>query len=198
MDRLRRSGRWVSMSGFILVGLFFLLPFVTVSCAAPGGYGRAAAGATTTYTGVDLAVGSGPSVDGRLRPAAERRPDGLPAQPVALVALATVAAGAVVIASVRAVRPRRLSAAAVAFFAAVLVLAVVAGARSLVEARLREQLAVEMPAGKTAADFVGTGTGAALALAVLGMLGAANLFGWWRSRRPDAAVLRKKPARPVA
>jgi len=67
VNRLRRSGRWISFSGFVLVAMLFLVPFVTVSCAAPGGYGRAAAGATTNYSGVDLAVGGSPSVDGGLR-----------------------------------------------------------------------------------------------------------------------------------
>jgi hypothetical protein len=202
VNRLRRSGRWVSFSGFVLVAILFLLPFVTVSCAAPGGYGRAAAGATTNYSGVDLAVGGSPAVDGLLRPPAERHTDELPVQPIATLALLVVIAGAVVVALVRAVRARRLSAAGTALAAAVLVGSAVASAQALVEARLREQLTVEMPAGKTAADFVGTGTGAWLCMVVLALLGGANLFGWWRAgvvsaSSGDSLARRKKPARPV-
>jgi hypothetical protein len=178
------------------VGLLFLFPFVTVSCAAPGGYGRASAGATTNYSGVDLAVGGTPSVDGALRPPDARQPDELPAQPAVLIALLVVLAGAVVVALVRAARARRLAAATSAVLAAVLVGVAVAGVHSLVEARLRAQLTVEMPAGKTAADFVGTGSGAWFSMVVLGVLGLANLIGWWRVRVDAAAVAqRKKPAR---
>jgi hypothetical protein len=196
VGRLRRSGRWISFSGFILVGLLFLFPFVTVSCAAPGGYGRASAGATTNYSGVDLAVGGTPSVDGALRPSDARQPDDLPAQPAAVLALLVVIAGAVVVAVVRAARARRLAVAAAAVLAAVLVGVAVAGAHSLVEARLRAQLTAEMPAGKTAADFVGTGSGAWLSMVVLGVLGLANLIGWWRfGADPGVLARRKKAAR---
>jgi hypothetical protein len=181
VGRLRRSGRWFSFSGFVLVALLFLFPFVTVSCAAPGGYGRAAAGATTNYSGLDLATGGSPSVDGALRPPEQRQPDELPVQPIAALGLLAVVAGAVVVAAVRAVRPRRLSAAGTAFAAVVLIGAAVASAQALVEARLREQLTVDMPAGKAAADFVGVGNGAALGMLMLGLLGAANLIGWWRA-----------------
>jgi hypothetical protein len=199
VNRLRRSGRWFGFSGFVLVALLFLFPFVTVSCAAPGGYGRAAAGATTNYSGLDLAAGGSPSVDGALRPPEQRKPDDLPVQPTAVLALLAVVAGAVVVAAVRAVRPRRLSAAGTAFVAAVLIGAAVAGAQALVEARLREQLTVDMPAGKAAADFVGVGSGALLGMLVLGVLGAANLIGWWRAGLVRGAVAsaagRKKQAR---
>ncbi len=194
MNQLRRCGRWVSFSGFILVSLLSLSPFVTVSGAAPGGYGRAAPGATTNYSGVDLVVGGEPSVDGALRPPEERKPDDLPAQPAVLLALLTVVAGAVVVALVRAARTRRLSAASTAFAAAVLVAVAVAGAHSIVESRLREQLTVDMPAGKSAADFVGTGGGAWLSMLVLGVLGLANLFGWWRIRADSKAPARNESA----
>jgi len=202
VNRLRRSGRWVSFSGFVLVAVLFLFPFVTVSCAAPGGYGRSAAGATTNYSGVDLAVGGSPAVDGALRPVDQRQPDKLPVQPIATLALLVVVAGAVVVALVRAVRARRLSAAGTAFAAVVLVGSAVASAQALVEARLREQLTVQMPAGRTAADFVGTGSGAWLSMVVLALLGGANLFGWWRAgvASPSSGASparRKKPARPL-
>jgi hypothetical protein len=108
-----------------------------------------------------------------------------------------VAAGVAVVALVGAARARRLSAAATAFAAAVLVGAAVAVASSAVADRLRDQLTVEMPAGRTAEDFVGTGTGALLSMLVLGVLGAANLIGWWRvgAGSPSSASVRKKPVR---
>jgi hypothetical protein len=195
VNRLRRSGRWFSLSGFVLVALLFLLPFVTVTCAAPGGYGRAQAGATTNYSGVDLAVGGAPSVDGTLRPEAQRQPDELPVQPLATLALLTVGAGIAVVGLVGAARARRLSAAGTALLAAVLVGSAVAVARSVVAERLQDQLRVAMPADRTADDFVGTGTGAWLSMLVLGVLGAANLVGWWRAGLPGASSMRKKPVR---
>jgi hypothetical protein len=194
--RVPRVGRGLGFTGFVVAGLCFLLPFVTVSCEAPGGYGRAGAGATTNYTGLDLATGASPSVDGGLRPAAQRRPDDLPAQPAAMLALAAVAAGAAVVALVGAVRVRRLSAAGTAFAAACLVGIAVAGANALVESRLREQLTVPMPTNRMAGDFVATGRGAWLCLGLLGVLFAVNLAGWWRARKPVPGP-RKKRARPA-
>jgi hypothetical protein len=209
----RRAGRWFSFSGFVVAGALFALPFVTVSCEAPGGYGRAEAGATTDYTGFDLALGDEPSVDGTERPPSEQQPDRLPVQPVAVLALLAVAAGAAVVGLVRAVRVRRLAAAGTAFVAAALVGSALLAAQSIVESRLREQLTVDMPAGRTAGDFVAMGGGGWLCIVTLGILTAGNLAGWVLARRGaglvegassvvgpprDAArARRKKPARPV-
>src|SRR5947207_3332653 len=81
-DVARRASRWLSPVGFVLVALFFVLPFVSVSCDAPGGFGRAAPGGTTTYTGLTLVTGGTPEVapTDRVRPAADRRDDRLGVQ----------------------------------------------------------------------------------------------------------------------
>ena len=103
--------------------------------------------------------------------------------------------GYAVVGLVGAARARRLSAAGTALLAAVLVGSAVAVARSVVAERLQDQLRVAMPADRTADDFVGTGTGAWLSMLVLGVLGAANLVGWWRAGLPGASSMRKKPVR---
>jgi hypothetical protein len=61
--------RWAS-SGIIGLALacFLLLPFVSVSCAAPRGFGSGGGGVTTSYTGVTLATGGEPRVSPANRP----------------------------------------------------------------------------------------------------------------------------------
>jgi hypothetical protein len=49
--------RLLSPGGFVLVGICFFLPFVTVSCSAGRGSDTAAYAGTTTYTGTDLVTG---------------------------------------------------------------------------------------------------------------------------------------------
>jgi hypothetical protein len=187
------------LTGFLLAGLCFVLPFVTVSCDAPGGYGRAAAGASTAYSGIDLAVGGQPDVDGALRPPAARQPDRLPVQPLALAGLLLVLAGAVVVGTVRAARTRRGTAGVLAVAGAAAVAAAVTTAQAVVETRLVEQLTVPMPAGHRAGDYVATGRGAGLCLTLLAVLGVLNLAGWWRARRSGlggaAPAWRKRVAR---
>jgi hypothetical protein len=56
----RVVGRLFSPLGFVLVGLLFLLPFVTASCTAQPGTFR------FSYTGVDLVTGHRPVTDPRL------------------------------------------------------------------------------------------------------------------------------------
>jgi hypothetical protein len=56
----RLPGRLFSPLGFVLVGLLFLLPFVTASCtASPGTF-------NFSYSGVALATGHRPTIDPRL------------------------------------------------------------------------------------------------------------------------------------
>src|SRR5262249_34974453 len=86
-SRRRRAGRGLSPAGLLIALLCFGSGFLTVSCT-PGGYGHAAPGGTTTYTGIDLATGSQPRVD-KPRPVSEYRPDRLGGQP--LLALAALA-----------------------------------------------------------------------------------------------------------
>src|SRR5688572_16121947 len=58
--------------GFAL--LAFLLPFATVGCGAPKGYGSIGDGVTAQYRGVTLALGGAPEL---------RAPDGSPASSAA-------------------------------------------------------------------------------------------------------------------
>src|SRR5215472_6790294 len=101
-DPLPREGRrrpwraWGSAALFVLVALCFLMPFASTSCGLPGGYGRGAAGSSTVYRGVDLAVDAVPAVSPSDKPA---RPDAtvdagqLGFQPLAALALLAVLAG---------------------------------------------------------------------------------------------------------
>jgi len=181
----RRHGpawrRWPNPAALVLVVLCFLLPFATVSCGLPGGYGRATPGGTTTYTGVDLVVGGTPDVPVKhLRPPAEQRVDRLTPQPLLLAALLTAIAAAL---TALAARPPRRRWAVVAALAAASALSLCAGQAVVVDqlaARIRAQSA--LPAGRTAHDFVGTGIGFWLALALLTATTAGNVVGLLRHR----------------
>lgn len=62
----RVAGRLFSPLGFVIVGLFFTLPFVTASCTAQAGTFK------FSYTGVDLATGRRPRTDPNLYVLASR------------------------------------------------------------------------------------------------------------------------------
>lgn len=176
---LRR--RWRSPATVLLVLLCFALPFATVSCGLPDGYGRAQPGGTSEYTGFDLASGGAPAVrEDQLRPPGQRRPDRLDPQPAHVAALLLLAAvlGAVAIGSDRR---RRMVTAALGGLAA---LVLVAG-QVLVLDRLAAAVVEQsrLPAGKTAGDMVGTGPGFWLAVTLLGLLTAANVAALAPARR---------------
>jgi hypothetical protein len=82
--------RLLSPAGFLLVVFCFALPFLAMSCEAPGVSARA------MYTGADLVVGGEPSVTVNGRAPDEDdapRPDPLDPQPLAVIAFAVVVAG---------------------------------------------------------------------------------------------------------
>jgi hypothetical protein len=186
---VRRLGRLLSPTGFGVAGMLLFLPFVAVSCEAPGGFGRAAPGGTTTYRGVDLVVGHAPAVTPEhLLPAAAQRDDVLPAQPLAIAVAVLILAGFIATIALRRPATRRAVAGLLAATAVVFVVANQATVRTLLESRLREQLTVPMPEGKTATDFVHTQSGFWLCLTVLGLLAIANALGWLSGR----------PGRPVS
>jgi hypothetical protein len=89
------SARWVSPAGFLLALLFFLLPFVAVSCDA-GNEGSF----ELSYSGLDLATGAKPGIEangdlGR-QPTAivdNESPPEAGVQPLALGALALLGVG---------------------------------------------------------------------------------------------------------
>lgn len=185
MARARRLTRWLSPAGFFLAGLFLLMPFAAVSCDTPGGYGRGAAGSTTTYTGIELATGDPPSVrpPERLRPPEQQRDDSLGAQPLGIAAALLIVVGVLTSIAVATPLRRRLTAAMVGAVAAVFLIAGQATVRSLLESRLREELTAPLPAGKQVGDYIQDQPGFWLCLSALLAVTVANCIGWLRLRR---------------
>src|SRR5262249_31190665 len=124
---MRRAGRWFSPTGLALAGLCFLLPFVTVACDTPGGYGHCAPRGATPDTGVDLVVGAEPRVDPPEKQRAASTDESLWPQPAAIAALVLLV-GAIA-AAVGAGQPRVRR-------GSVAVLALVAGTALLVNQAL--------------------------------------------------------------
>jgi hypothetical protein len=179
----------------VLAGLSFALPFVTVSCDTPGGYGRAAPGATTTYTGFDLATGGSPDVAPieKLRPRGEWRDDRLPPQPAADAVLLLIVAGTVLAVTISDRRARRATVAVLAGVAATVLLVNQALAEADIRVQVSEQLTRPIPAGKSIRDFVHTGLGFAVCLVLLLLVAAINAYGWWRARPQAALVAHPRP-----
>ncbi len=195
--KLRTAGRWMSPTTFVLAGICFALPFVTVSCATPGGYGRAAPGGTTTYTGIDLATGGRPDVapPDKLLPAAAQRDDRLPPQPTAIIVLLLVASGTGAAIAVSDVRTRRATVALIGGVAATALLVNQALAQSEVTLKVGEQLSLASP-GTSAKQYVQTGLGFVVCLVLLLMVAAANALGWWRTRPRPALVAPREVVAP--
>jgi hypothetical protein len=178
--------RRLTPTGFGLAALSLALPFVTVSCA-PAGFGRAAAGGTASYTGLDLATGAHPTVD-RLLPLAQQHDDRLGLQLPALILALVVIGGAGATWVLRQQSVRRVTATTLAAVALVLLLTTQATAQALLKARLGEQLSASIPPGKRPADYVHTAGGFALCLLLLVLLLVGNgvaLIGRRRRSVPD-------------
>jgi hypothetical protein len=180
---VRTAGRILSPAVLLLALLFFGSGFLTVSCT-PAGYGRAAPGGTSTYTGGDLATGAAPDVN-KLRPADQYQPDRLGAQPlIALAALLLLAGVAAAIGLPRRRRSRDL----VAITAAAAVCLVIGEtlARSAAIDRLADQLPHPLPPNRQVSDYIHVGGGfwASLGLTLFALLGhtAAVLHSRRRSR----------------
>lgn len=165
-DTPRRLVTIGSPASWGLALLVMILPFLSVSCDTPGGFGRMEAGGTTTWSGADLVFGTAPSVDeSHLRPPAEQQSDDIGWQPIlALGALAIAAALVVVF-----VRPR-IAAGLGAAGAALLVIGELV-ARSEVVDLVTEQVET-LPPGGTPSDHVAIGIGF-WASVVLALIGAA-------------------------
>jgi hypothetical protein len=181
---LRRAGRWFSPVSLTLAGLCFLLPFVTVSCDAPGGYGRATAGGTTTYNGVDLMVGGEPDVSppDRVRALPAGQDDRLWPQPTAIAVFVALVIGVGIAVRVGSQRQRRGGVAIVATAAVTALLVNQALVEGALTARVADGLTAPLPAGKRAGDFVHTGAGFVACAALLVLAGVLNAIGWWRLR----------------
>jgi len=181
---LRRVGRWFSPTTLVLAGRCFTLPFVTVACDTPGGFGRVAPGGTTTYTGLDIATGDEPTVSppDKVRPQSQWRDDRLAPQPVATITLLLILAGAVATVVATDVRVRRASATAFATGAAVLLVVNQALVESNLTTMVGEQITTPLPAGKVVRDYVQTGEGFGFCLVLLLATTAANAIGLFRAR----------------
>jgi hypothetical protein len=194
--KLRAGGRALSPTTLILAGLCFALPFVTVSCATPGGYGRAAPGGTVSYTGVDLAVGSRPDVSpaDKLLPTAQQREDRLPAQPTAIILLILIAAGTGAAIAMTDVRARRATVGLLGGVAATALLVNQALAQSEVTVNVGEQISLASP-GADPHQYVRAGLGFWLCLLLLLAVTAVNAVGWWRAK-PKLALVAAGDAEP--
>jgi hypothetical protein len=184
---LRRATRWVSLAGFVLAGLCFLLPFVTVSCDVPGGYGRADPGGNTTYLGIDLVAGDEPEVrpPDKERPAGSRRPDRVGPQPLAIAALVLIGAGAAV-AGVHRNGVRRAGSALVGLAAAGFLTLNQAVTQKQLADLVAAQLTGPPPEGRTPASYVHTESGFLICLVLLVLTALGNATFWivgWRRRR---------------
>ena len=157
-----------------------MLPFASTSCTAPGGYGRGAQGTSTVYRGVDLALDAVPAVtpdDRPPRPGSSPNDGRLGVQVLALLALLAALGGI----ALGWAGGARLTA-AYAAVGAVLLVAGQLAAVSQIAGRIGDQ--ASLPGGKNQDDFVGTGPGFLLALLLLGIVFAVNVFAaLWQARR---------------
>jgi hypothetical protein len=187
---LHKVGRGLSPTALILAGLCFLLPFVTVACDTPGGYGRAAPGGSTTYTGVDLVVGGEPDVSApdKVLPAGLARDDQLVPQPAGAVVLLLIVAGTGFAIRMKERRKRRASVVALAGAAATALLVNQALVEAELAVRLGNQLTAPLPEGKTLRDYIHTGPGFGFCLILLLLVAALNAIGWWRARPRPALI----------
>lgn len=112
---------WSSPILLVLTLLAFVLPFASVSCATPAGFGSAGGGVAAKYSGLTLAFGGEPSLEPADRPLpaqATRDEDRAPGQPGMVAALA-LTAGAL-LASLRLRQHRFLVTAVLALLAGLL------------------------------------------------------------------------------
>jgi hypothetical protein len=172
------AGRVLSTAGLLIALLCFGSGFLTVSCT-PGGYGHAAPGGTTTYTGIGLATGSQPRVD-KPRPASEYRPDRLGGQPlIALAALALL--GGLVL----SVLPRRRHR-AIAVLAGAAAIGLAIG-EAVARAKLTDQYAAQvtgpLPQGRHVGDYIHVGNAFWGSLFLAVVVAVAHALALRRARR---------------
>lgn len=164
-------------SGFVAAGLLLLMPFATVSCEVPGGFGRAMPGGTTVYSGIDLVVGGEPAVDPPDKFRADGPTEKLDPQPLAAMVVLLVIAGIVVATAVEDRFRRRVVACIIAGAAAVFLVTNQLNVDSLLEERVPDD-------GK---DYVNVAQGFWLCLIVLLVTMGANAIGWLRLSTVEAA-----------
>jgi hypothetical protein len=193
--KVRKAGRFLNPTTLILAAFCFTLPFVTVSCGTPGGYGRVAHGGSTAYTGFNLVFGDAPDVSKQpLLPPGEQTDDRLGVQPAAVIVLILVIAAFVFAIRIHDRRQRRATVATMTAVAATALLVNQALVQAEVAVRVSDHLArlarapQDIPAGESARDYVQTGPGFGFCLVFLLILVVGNGIAWWRAR-PRAALV---------
>lgn len=180
--RVWSGSRWVRPPVLALILGFFALPFLTVGCDTPGGFGRVSAGGSTSYRGFQLAFGLDPSRTpaDHVLPPGQGVDDRLGVQPLAVVALLLVVAA--LIASIllarrgRSIQERRITSCALS--AAALIATVVAVL--VVRTRLIDQVADQLhgrvvPPERSPADYVAWGNGFSLTTIGLAVVALVDL-----------------------
>jgi hypothetical protein len=182
--------RWLNPTTLGLAILCFVLPFVTVSCDAPGGYGRGQTGTTTTYTGVDLVVGAEPKFapPEKAKPPEAAHAVKLYPQPAAVAVLLLLVAAIAYAVRVQHPRVRRGGVALLTAIAATALLVNQALVESAIAVKLGDQLTQLLPPGKVLRDYVKTGAGFGLCLLLLFLVAVVNTIGWWTARARPALV----------
>jgi hypothetical protein len=180
--RRAAASRLLTPSGLGLALICLLFGFLAVSCDTPGGYGRTGQGGSTTYTGLDLAAGTPPTIDpGHVSPELATRTDDLGWHPAILLAAIAIAVGMVAGAGRFRLRRRVV----VAATAAALVL-LVAG-ELIARDRLVDQVAAQvrrpLPAGREPADYVTVGSGFTGALVLTAAVLACYVLAYLRRKR---------------
>jgi hypothetical protein len=174
-------GRWFRPAGFVVAAFFLLLPFVTVSCDVPGGFGRAAPGGTTTYTGVHLLTGDSPDVTPPEKIRADGQDEKVDPQPLMLVVLLLIVTGVIVVIAVQNQLLRRAIVTVVAGLGAISLLANQIKVQALLRERIRAQVDQPLPPDKQIADYVHNQLGFWACLGTFVVLVMLNGVGWFRS-----------------
>jgi hypothetical protein len=185
-----RIAKRLSPYALAIAMLLFLIPFVSVSCATPAGYGSMGGGVTAKYNGLDLAMGGLPTLEvaeNAKDPGPPTAEDGIPMQPLFTLTLLFVAA-----AFVAAVRAREQRAIAVLGLAGAAIASGVAGFAEfdrwltdrIVAALVRQ--ANPRLASTDPATYVNADLGFALLMLLLTLTLALNGVAFLR-RRPAAA-----------
>jgi hypothetical protein len=182
--------RWLNPTTLGLALLCFVLPFVTVSCNAPGGYGHGQSGSTTSYTGIDLVVGAEPKFTppDKAKPPETAHDVKLYPQPAAAAVLLLIVVCIAYAVRVQQPRSRRGGVAVLTAVAATALLVNQALVESAVAVKLGDQLTEPLPAGKVLRDYVQTGPGFGICLILLLLVAVANTIGWWMVRNRPALV----------
>jgi hypothetical protein len=191
-------GRWFRPAGFVLVAFFLLFPFVAVSCDVPGGYGRAAPGGTTTYTGVQLMLGESPDIqpEDKIREGTDEKLD---PQPLLVMVFLLAVAGMVIAVAVQHQLVRRAVLTGVAGLAAMFLVTGQITVEALLRERIRAMVTQPLPPNKQISDFVHTQLGFVLCLGTLVLMVIIHGVGWFRSaNRVSAPEVAETTAQTIA